>query len=289
MANGKVIKKYAPIIWIGLLIACLVRNAYEIYLAVSVAEPTSALSVFWLIIRYALSYGIVPMAVVFLCAFVVWHISSMRYVRAVPRADFCYLVMAAVAVVKFFVGIIEIFSILNPNVATITTTVLDFTLLTGVLIGLYFLIAKWYNLNPVEKYNVFKVWFMVYMIVAGVSVIFSNSVYLSILDGGAYGIEIWEILYDIGQTLEITELQLGASVAVICIYFAYLIAVIVLGELLRKKSDRFRNPETRGEFYENFDNRGYKLRGDADSVFDGTDPQSDKKKSDDNVFDEFDI
>ncbi|MDE7373140.1 MAG: hypothetical protein K2N18_03670, partial [Clostridia bacterium] len=76
---------------------------------------------------------------------------------------------------------------------------------------------------------------------------------------------------------------------IICIYFAYLIGVIVLGEMLRRKSDRFRNPETRGEYYEQRDNRGYKLRRDADVVFGDTAPREDKRKDDDKVFDEFDI
>ena len=288
MANGRLNKKYFPIIWIGLLIACAVRNAYSIYLTIMASAPTSALSVLWMIIRYALTYAAIPMVVVFLCAFIAWHISASRFVRSVPRNDFCYLIMAATAVVKFLVGIIEVFSILEPTIATVTTTVLDFTLLTGALIALFFFMSKWYNLNPVESYNAYKMWFMIYMIVGGVLIISSNAVYLSILDGSALGFEMSQIIAEMGLP-PVTELQLGSSVAVICIYFAYLIAVIVLGEILRKKSDRFRNPETRGEYYERFDNRGYKLRHDADAVFGDTARREDKRKDDEKVFDEFDI
>ena len=287
MANGRLNKKYYPIIWVALLLACVVRNVYEIVYMAATVEPTSALGVFWLIIRYALTYGVVPMAVVFLCAFVVWHIGAWRFVRSVPRTDFCYLVMAGTAIVKFFVGIIEVFSILEPSIRIVTTTVLDFTLLTGMMIGLFFLMSKWYHLNPVESYNAFKMWFIVYMIVGGIAVISSNSIYLSVLDGSTLGYELWEMLNSMGVP-PISEIQLGASVAVICIYIAYLIAIIVVGEMLRRKSDRFRNPETRGDYYEQFDNRAYKMRGDTDVVFGDTGAREDKKK-DEKVFDEFDI
>ncbi|MDE7373545.1 MAG: hypothetical protein K2N18_05730, partial [Clostridia bacterium] len=205
MVNGRVNKKYFPIIWIGLLIACAVRNAYNIYLAIMASAPTSALSIFWMIVRYALTYAAVPVVIVFHCDFIVWYISASRFVRSVPRNDFCYLVMAAAAVVKFLVGIIEVFSILEPTIATVTTTVLDFTLLTGAMIALFFLMSKWYNFNPVESYNAFKMWFMIYMIVGGILVISSNSVYLSILDGSSFGFAILDMLAYMGEPFPVTE------------------------------------------------------------------------------------
>jgi len=183
MANAKINKKYYPIIWIALLIACFARNAYQIYLTVTMSEPAGSLSVFVMIIRYMLSYGVVPMAIVFLCALVVWQIGAARYVRCIPRNDFCYLAMAATAAVKFLVGIIEIFSILEPSIAVISSTVLEFTLLTGAMLALYFfVIAKMYNLNPVEKYNSFKMWSIVYMVALGILVISENAIYISVVD-----------------------------------------------------------------------------------------------------------
>lgn len=291
MANSKINRKYYPIIWIALLIACFVRNAYQIYLSVVTAEPASSLTVVVDVFRFALSYGVVPMAIVFLCAIVVWQIGAARYVRCIPRNDFCYLVMSAAAAVKFLVGIIEIFSILNPYVSVITSTVLEFALLTGVMIALYFLvIAKWYRLNPVEKYNSFKMWSIVYMVVLGLLIISENSIYISAAGGSAFFVSFWQIMHEMGYTIIVTSIQVAASIAAICIYFAYLIAVIVIAELLRKKAELFRNPETRGDYYDQFDNRAYKLRNDADSVFEDAGARDkNASKPDDKVFDEFDI
>ncbi len=289
MANAKINKKYYPIIWIALLIACFARNAYQIYLTVVMSEPAGSLSVFVMIIRYMLSYGVVPMAIVFLCALVVWQIGAARYVRCIPRNDFCYLAMAATAAVKFLVGIIEIFSILEPSIAVISSTVLEFTLLTGAMLALYFfVIAKMYNLNPVEKYNSFKMWSIVYMVALGILVISENAIYISVVDNGEFFASFWQIMHDMGYTIVVGSLQVSASIAAICIYFAYVIAVIVIAQLLRKKAELFRNPETRGEFYEQYDNRAYKLRNDADSVFEEA-REGRASKPDDKVFDEFDI
>ena len=290
MKNGKLNAKFYPIIWVALLIACLVRNAYVIYANVTAMEFSGAAFVFVSIIKYLAVYGIVPTAIVFLCAFVVWQIGAARYVRCISRNDFCYLVMAMTAVVKFAVGIIEIFSILEPQIYSVTSTVFDFAFLTGAFLALYFfVIAKQFRFNPVEKYNSYRLWFSVYMVVAGISVLFENVAILSVTDGSSFSALIFEILAEQGISLVITEVEIGASIAAICIYFIYLIAVIVLGELLRKQSDKFRNPETRGEFYEQYDNRAYTLRRDADSVFDDASSKGGKKKEEENVFDEFDL
>ena len=287
MTNGKLNKKYAPIIWIVLLLACFMRNAYMIYLDVINAEIDGIAGVLFMALRFVLGYGAVPMAIVFLCAFVVWQIGSMRYVRCISRNDFCYLVMATVAGVKLFVGIIEIFAILNPDIASVTSTVLEFTLLTGAMLALYFLvIVRWYKFNPVEKYNAFKLWSIVYMVVAGITVLSQNISILSLAEGSALSLLFWQIYASLGGNITLNMVQIGASIAAMCIYFAYLIAVIVLGEVLRHRANKFRNPETRAELYEGFDNRSYTLRSDAESVFGGMDNTT---NNDEHVFDEFDL
>lgn len=294
MTNGKLNRKYYPIIWVGLLIACFVSNAYAIYTRVQASPPQSSIGTFLLILRYFFTYGAVPTAVTVLCAFVVWHIGAFRYVRYVPRTDFCYLVMAGVAVSKFAVGIIDVFSILEPTLHIVTSQLLHFTVLTAVLFALYFfVIAKQYNFNPVEKYNSFKMWSIVYMTVLGLSVLSTSVATLAAVDGGDASFIIWMIMDELEYTVEISDLQVGVSIASMCIYAVYLIGDIVLAEMMRKKAEQFRNPETRGDYYDKFENRSYKLREDADKVFDGSQQsvggQPEGKKSDENVFDEFDI
>lgn len=292
MTTGKINRKYFPIIWIALLVACFVRNAYAIYYNVVTGEIGSPISIFLFVLETAFINGAIPMLVTVFCAMIVWQIGAARYVRCISRTDFCYLIMSGVAAVNFVVGIIEIFSILQPGIQSITSTVLQLTLMTGVMLALFFYIAKAYRLNPVEKYNAFRMWFMIYMIVVGIETLVSNSMMLAMADGGTqiFGGLFLDIMYEMGYMLVITPLQVGASIAAISVYFAYLIAVIVLGEMMRKQSEKFRNPETRGDYYDQFDNRAYKLRGDADSVFDGSQPRSDNGGSkDEKVFDEFDI
>ncbi len=288
MANGKLNKKYAPLIWIALLLACFMRNAYAMYMTVVSSEISgSMLTVLLIILRFVFEYGALPLAIVAVGALIVWYIGSARYVRSISRSDFCYIVMATVAAEKFLVGIIEIFAILAPDLQTVTSSVLDFALLTAAFLAVYFLvIVKWYRFNPVEKYNAFKMWFMIYMIVAGVAVVGGNISVLALMDGSQISYMLYQMLITTGTVLYLGPVQMGASIAAIAIYFAYLIAVIVIGEVLRSRANKFRNPETRGEYYESFDNRGYTLREDADSVFGG---ENKHKKDDEHVFDEFDL
>lgn len=296
MTNGKINRKYYVLIWAALIVACFVRNAYGIYLdAISIEEP-SRIVITITVVRILFVDGVLPAAIAFVCAFVVWQIGAYRYVRCVPRNDFCYLAMAFTAAVKFVVGILEIFSILEPDISCFTSTVLDTALLTGAMLAMFFfVINKWYKLNPVEKYNAFRIWSTVYMVVAGLSVLGSNGAILLFADAGSMSDEILKLLIEIGYI--INDVQVAMSITAICIYFAYLVAVIVLGELMRKQSNKFRNPETRGEFYAQYDNRAYTMRSDAERVFEEYDASTSggapsggtSKKEEEHVFDEFDL
>lgn len=293
MASDKINKKYYVIAWVALVVACFVRNAYNIVEYCAAITDPGALRIVTAMLAIVFSYGAVPSLITFLCAWVVWRVGVARYVRCISRKDFCCLVIAFTAAVRFVVGIIDIFSILEPNVAYFTTNVLDMTLLTGAMLAMFFaVIVKMYKFNPVEKYNAYKLWATIYMVVAGLAVIGQNGMILLLSDGSTLSFELRAMLFEMGviPQLGFPEIQIAASITAVCVYVIYLVVVIVLGERLNKQAKLFRDPETRGEFYENHYDRGYTLRSDADAVFGGSDMQDDRNNNKkDNVFDEFDI
>ncbi len=199
MAGDKIEKKYYAAVWVALIVACFVRNAYGIYVYCAGITEISALRIVTALISIVFFEGAVPALVTFLFAWIVWRVGIMRYVRCISRKDFCCLVMGFTAASRFLVGIIDIFSVLETNV------------------------------------------------------------------------------------------QIAASITAMCVYFVYLAVVIILGERLNKQAKLFRDPETRGDYYEKNYDRGYNMRSDADAVFGGYDSEKQEQDSKDNVFDEFDI
>ena len=186
MTANKVNKKFFVWIWLALVLACFMRNAFNIYASVVGIEEPSRIGIFIEVIRIIFAYGAIPAVVTFVCALVVWQIGFSRFVRCVSRNDFCYIVMAFTAAVRFLVGIIEIFSILDPNVYAFTSSVLDFVLLTAAMLVMFFcVLCRNYHFNPVEKYNAFKLWSIIYMVVAGLLVFVENIAIALLFDGSA--------------------------------------------------------------------------------------------------------
>jgi len=306
MAQNK-IKKYGWIIWIVLLLSCLMRNSYAIYNYVISTPPAGSLEIFLAIARIALEAAVVPTAFAFIVPLIICSIGWVRYVRCVPRMDFCYAAMAFTAAAKFIVGFIDIFSILNPAIDVFASTFLDFAVMSAAYLVMFFVFfRKVYRFNPVEEYNAFRLWTIIYMVAAGVIVVFGNAGILALFDGSLLSAEILRMLYELGYRISSAEMQEAASIAAICTYFAYLIAVIAAGEILRRNSKMFRNPETREEYYKKHEKRPYKMRKDTDVTFsdvfvnaesydDGSGNDNsenykhEKHKKEESVFDEFDI
>ncbi len=292
MAGDKIEKKYYAAVWVALIVACFVRNAYGIYVYCAGITEISALRIVTALISIVFFEGAVPALVTFLFAWIVWRVGIMRYVRCISRKDFCCLVMGFTAASRFLVGIIDIFSVLETNVHIFASGVLDIATLTAALLIMFFaVIVKFYRFNPVEKYNSYKLWATVYMVVAGLAVVGQNGLVLLLSDGSPASAEMLNLLYQMGYTLQVgfTDVQIAASITAMCVYFVYLAVVIILGERLNKQAKLFRDPETRGDYYEKNYDRGYNMRSDADAVFGGYDSEKQEQDSKDNVFDEFDI
>lgn len=301
--QNKIDKKYYVWIWLGLIFATFVRNVFPIYSQINgMLAEASRLSTLSGVFSIVFSYGLIPAAVTFLLALILYYITARRHVNYIGRNDFCYWVMIFTAVPRVIVGIVESFAILNPNVYVFTSTVLDALLLPASYLTMFlWIFAKKYKLNPVEKRNSFATFSTIYMIFYGIGVLGENLTIVALGADKELASELADYLSQLGYIVDTisTPLQTVSSAIAICVFAAYLVAVIVLAILFRKKSDEFRNEDTRDVYFEKHPvGYGYERRDDVGDTFDEferkhvhkkDDSDDDHKSGGGNVFDEFDI
>lgn len=301
--QNKIDKKYYVWIWLGLIFATFVRNIFPIYVQIGdMLTEASRLNTLSGVFSIIFSYGLVPAAVTFLLALILYYITARRHVNYVSRNDFCYWVMIFTAVPRAVVGIVESFAILNPNVYVFTSTVLDELLLPASYLTMFlWIFAKKYKLNPVEKRNSFATLSTIYMIFYGIGVLGTNLTIVALGTDKELASELADYLSQLGYIVGTisTPLQTVSSAIAICVFIAYLVAVIVFSILFRKGSDEFRNEDTRDAYFEKHPGGyGYERRDDVGDTFDEFERKHVHKKDDSdddhtsgggNVFDEFDI
>ncbi len=301
--QNKIDKKYYVWIWLGLIFATFVRNIFPIYSQINgMLAEASRLSTLSGVFSIVFSYGLIPAAVTFLLALILYYITARRHVNYISRNDFCYWVMIFTAVPRVIVGIVESFAILNSNVYVFTSTVLDALLLPASYLTMFlWIFAKKYKLNPVEKRNSFATLSTIYMIFYGIGVLGENLTIVALGADKELASELADYLSQLGYIVDTisTPLQTVSSAIAICVFAAYLVAVIVLAILFRKKSDEFRNEDTRDTYFEKHPvGYGYERRDDVGDTFDEferkhvhkkDDSDDDHKSGGGNVFDEFDI
>ncbi len=301
--QNKIDKKYYVWIWLGLIFATFVRNVFPIYSQINgMLAEASRLNTLSGVFSIVFSYGLIPAAVTFLLALILYYITARRHVNYISRNDFCYWVMIFTAVPRVIVGIVESFAILNPNVYVFTSTVLDALLLPASYLTMFlWIFAKKYKLNPVEKRNSFATLSTIYMIFYGIGVLGENLTIVALGADKELASELADYLSQLGYIVDTisTPLQTVSSAIAICVFAAYLVAVIVLAILFRKKSDEFRNEDTRDAYFEKHPaGYGYERRDDVGDTFDEferkhvhkkDDSDDDHKSGGGNVFDEFDI
>lgn len=298
--QNKIEKKYYVWIWLGLIFATFVRNIFPIYVEIGeMAKQASRLAVIQGTFSIIFMYGLVPAAMSFVLALVLYYISARRHSNYISRNDFCYWVMIFTAVPKAIAGVVECFAIIEPKVYVVTSTLLDAILLPGsYLLMFLWIFAKKYKLNPVEKSNSFSMLATIYMVFYGISVLGVNLMIVTIGSDPELAKELAEtfplLRYFINTSS--SPVQTISSAIAICVFIAYLIAVIVIGILFRKKSEEFRNEDTRDAYFEKHPNSyGYDRRDDVSDTFDEFERKHVHKKDDSdksdggNVFDEFDI
>lgn len=298
--QNKIEKKYYVWIWLGLIFATFVRNIFPIYSEINnMLGEASKLATLQGVLSIVFSYGLIPAVVTFVLALILYYITARRHANYISRNDFCYWVMIFTAVPRAIAGIIESFAILNTNVYVFGSTVLDALLLPASYLTMFlWIFAKKYKLNPVEKRNSFSVLSTVYMVFYGIGVLGTNLAIVALGTDKELASEVAEYLRQFGYIVNTisSPLQTISSAIAICVFIAYLIAVIVIGILFRKKSEEFRNEDTRDAYFEKHPNAyGYDRRDDVSDTFDEFERKHVHKKDDSdkpdggNVFDEFDI
>lgn len=298
--QNKIEKKYYVWIWLGLIFATFVRNIFPIYSEINnMLGEASKLATLQGVLSIVFSYGLIPAVVTFVLALILYYITARRHANYISRNDFCYWVMIFTAVPRAIAGIIESFAILNANVYVFGSTVLDALLLPASYLTMFlWIFAKKYKLNPVEKRNSFSVLSTVYMVFYGIGVLGTNLAIVALGTDKELASEVAEYLRQFGYIVNTisSPLQTISSAIAICVFIAYLIAVIVIGILFRKKSEEFRNEDTRDAYFEKHPNSYvYDRRDDVSDTFDEFERKHVHKKDDSdksdggNVFDEFDI
>ena len=266
------------------------------YLTFTQLEDTSWRAIVVEVLRAIFSYALIPSGVSFLVAFVTYMIGARRYLLAVHRNDFVYITLLAVAVSRLLTGIIESFCIIVPEMYVVTSSILNLVLQTLALaVVFFFVFAKRYGMHAVEKYMSFRVWGMVYLILLGLSVVLENTAYLlAVLNADAFARvnEMLKEIYDV--VLVKSDLQIAASIAALSIYVAFVVAAVIIGEVMKRKAGEFITTEVReGRLnlnVQNMPNGGASQS--QDGVFEemkSDNAQGGNDSKDDKVFDEFDI
>ena len=304
MTKNRIDKKYYPFIWIGLIVASIVGNIYPIYHNFASLESLTRGMVTLEVIRTLFSEGLIPAAVVFFLAFIVYAVSARRTPCAIPRNDFIYFIMLFTMVSRLICGLIEAFCIIAPNMYVITSAVLWVVQLAAYALMFFLVFDKHYKMNPVEKYNSYRIWASIYLVVLGVAVVFENAIYLLVFENAELVELLNDALQDIGIVLERSSLQIAASAIALSLYLVSVVVAVVLGERMKKEMNMYRDPETREQYFATHPNAPYDMRDDVDSTYtdfgfdagqnrnsddNPDDKHDDNNSSSGNVFDEFDI
>lgn len=298
--QNKLDKKYYVWIWLGLIFANFVRNIYGIYsdITYDIANNYTKGAMFYDVILMLLEYGLLPVVITFVLALILYYITARRHSNYISRNDFCYWVMLFTIAPHVLIGIVECFAILSPTVYIVTQLVLNPLLYPlAYLMMFIFIFDKQYHFNPVERHNSFSVLATVYMIFYGLEYFFGNIAIVSLgSDADSYNELMAEFSSMFGvEVMSFSEPMVTCSAIALCIFFAYLITVIVLGAYYKKQAQAFRDEDTRDGYYQAHPdvNRGYHQRDDVFDTFDDFEREHTSGGKDDdssdNVFDEFDI
>lgn len=294
MIPNKLNPKYYLPIWLGLFFATLICNFYDFYSVcaglAAVGSELSRLEVTIYVVEMLFGDIIVPALLCVLFAFIVYQIGFSRYVRCISRKDFIYFVMLFISASRLLMGFVSVFGLLDENVYYCTTGFLSTLFNAAAMLVMFFVVfRRKYHFNPAEESNAFRVWATVFMIGGGIEALIGNGAVLILMDSPEFFAELYE-LFGIDLAFADSTALMAGCITGMAVYVAYLVAFIVIGELLKKKARLFTDPETRGEYYDTHSTAPYTVRADAQDVF-GEDSSAGTvgDDKDDKVFEEFDI
>ncbi len=292
--TNKINSKYNVLFWLGLIFSCLIRNASGIYMEFSTMENPSPATIAVQVVLTLLLTGVLNAAITYFIAFIAHMIGARRYVGCISRYDFTSLVMIAVIASNVLLGIVDLFSLLGVPIGQFTASFGYLVTLAALLLVYFLVIVKKYNLNPVEKYNSFKLWFTFFLVYVGLAIVLEDFAKLIILDLGTMpevSEMVGELLYMYGDVFVLNVYTQGIAIASICIYAVIVIAFVVLVQVFKKQASSYRSPEGRTHYNQTHQNRPYQQRTDLNPFeeFTKNSSSTDDSSGDDKVFDEFDI
>lgn len=252
--RDKIDRKYSGAIWAIVIIGYVLNNVYLFYYTFATTEFPAVGAIFAKIIWAILEYIVLPIFILSLLGSVTYSAGFRRGARFISRFDFNAHFLVSTAAVKGIVGVISIFAILVPAISYFASE-FEYVLVYLMYLFVFFkLIVKKYNLNPVEKYNAFRVWFTVYLIFAGLLVASNDLIVLTLLNNP----EFYELLYDYGvSTIYISRADQIVSIVSISIYGVMLIVSIVMNFIFKKQAREYQDPIARSEYNEKKEQQNY--------------------------------
>ena len=255
--DQKVNPKFYPLIWIALIFATLFMNVYAMTTTYSSGD-LKGVAIFTQLLYDVLLGGLLPCAILYLIASLFYRSLAKRGLLQIPRKDFIYITMLFIAGARFVIGIVRIFSFLDPMMEFYTLLYLDILVQTVALYLEFFLVLAPKYLNPVQASAHFHGLSKIYTILVGVlAVVVVGGVFLAIegfkimLNEGTNVAEFGDIVFTLngeqltkndiivmmdlfeGPLSVVAYVMLGVGVAVVATHF-------ILDYLLGKKAKEYR-------------------------------------------------
>lgn len=255
--DQKVNPKFYPLIWIALIFATLFINVYAMTTTYSTGELKGAVLITQLLIDVLVN-GLLPCVFVYVVGALFYRSLARRGLLQIPRKDFIYVTMLFIAGARFVIGIVRIFSFLDPMMEFYTLLYPDILVQTVALYLEFFLVLAPKYLNPVQASTHFRQLSKIYTILVGVlAVVVLGGVFLAIegfkimLNEGTNVAELGDIVFTVngeqltendiivmmdlfeGPLSVVAYVMLGVGVAVAATHF-------ILDYLLGKKAKEYR-------------------------------------------------
>lgn len=255
--DQKVNPKFYPLIWIALIFASLFMNVYAMTTTYSTGD-LKGVAIFTQLLYDVLLGGLLPCAILYLIASLFYRSLAKRGLLQIPRKDFIYITMLFIAGARFVIGIVRIFSFLDPMMEFYTLLYPDILIQTVALYLEFFLVLAPKYLNPAQASTHFHGLSKIYTILVGVlAVVVLGGVFLAIegfkimLNEGTNVAEFGDIVFTVngeqltendimemmglfeGPLSVVAYVMLGVGVAVVATHF-------ILDYLLGKKAKEYR-------------------------------------------------
>ncbi len=244
-------RKFYAWIWIGLLIASVVRSCYLLYSDILIImndpEQANVLSIFVNIIVYALVYSIIPAVLCYFCAIIVYNFGARRRYISIGRNDFVYLTMLYTMVARLIMGVIEAFAILDETVFIYTSVLLDVTVLSAAVYIMYFRhIAP--ALKPQDKRNTFGIYSMVYLICQAIHTGIPCLAYFigAAISNSNVDLSMFADIVDINALYEFNIHAVVASVLAIVVLLGFVTFTVVKNKQFEKEAKDYHDDNNGG-------------------------------------------